>query len=76
MANNEKANDSSEQDSEKLLKANIELKELNGKTGSEKPALKRPGSHDVDLEQRFRDTPLTDDTSCGWGIFRSSFLQR
>lgn len=29
-----------------------------------------------DLELMFKDTPLTEDTTCGWGIFSSDFLQK
>lgn len=29
-----------------------------------------------EFEKRFKDMPLTDDTTCGFGVFKGAFLQK
>lgn len=50
----------------------VELKNLN--ENSERPELKRLLT--TDLEQKYRDTPLTEDTTCGYGFIQNEFLQK
>lgn len=46
-----------------------EMLEMNGK-----PEYKRLLTED--LEAKFKDVPLTRDTTCGYGFLRSEFLQK
>lgn len=67
-----------ESDSENKKNAdNYEIKEK-GKVQetekSEKPEYKRLLTND--LEAKYKDTPLTDDTTCGYGFLKSKFLQK
>lgn len=58
-----------------MLSNKLEMQSLkNEKNIVEKTALKRMLTHD--LEIRFKDEPLTDETTCGYWIFRGNFLQR
>lgn len=53
----------------------LEMQEIkNQKNIVEKTALKRMLTHD--LEMRFKDEPLTEETTCGYWIFRGSFFQK
>lgn len=76
---NDLANGTSDKDKEKYLmkdeyKENELVEMKNTKNLSEKPELKRLTT--TDYEDYFKTTPLTNDTSCGYGIFRNSFLQK
>lgn len=58
-----------------MLSKEIEMQEIkNQKNIVEKTALKRMLTHD--LEVRFKDEPLTEETTCGYWIFRGSFFQK
>lgn len=58
-----------------MLSNELEMQAIkNQKNIVEKTALKRMLTHD--LEMRFKDEPLTEETTCGYWIFRGSFFQR
>lgn len=58
-----------------MLSNELEILDIkNQESILEKTALRRLVTHD--LEMRFKDEPLTDETTCGYWIFRGSFFQR
>lgn len=61
---------------EKALNKENEMIEMsNGKNAaSPRPEVKRLLT--TDYEEMYKTTPLTDDTSCGYGFLRNSFLQK
>lgn len=59
----------------RVLNKDNELVELNNaKNANDKPEFKRLLT--TDYEDMYKTTALTDATSCGYGIFRNSFLQK
>lgn len=81
----ERPNGKTREDSEKFLnkeeyKVQVldrdnELVELNNlKNASNKPEYKRLLT--TDYEDMYKNTPITDDTACGYGFLRNSFLQK
>lgn len=58
-----------------MLSNKLEMQSLkNEKNIIEKTALKRMLTHD--LEMRYKDEPLTDETTCGYWIFQGNCFQR